>query len=365
MKEISLVLYDQDYLYVKEVINFFNSNYRSHFKVIGVTSKIELEKLIYSGRTIDILLINEELAINFREINMIKIVIMLSENERNNDIDNKQIFKYQNGHAVCNCIKKIYTSVNPQVSFNDSKVMRFVTFFSPIGGVGKTLLSILFSIRLTKEGKKVLLINLEQVSALGIYFDVSDRNNTITDLLYKAADGVEIDKNVLDSVVKKDENTNVYYINPIISTIDIEDGTCNNLIYVLNAIKKETNFDYVVIDSGSRLDNSIKRLGEYSDKLIGIIESSHISLVKMSKMLDEFINDDNIILLINKYNLNKDISLFEEYENIKEKIYSYITYDSYLDNNKCNLSTLLNADTINTKVNDFIYKLMREEWRNE
>ncbi|MGG7179422.1 AAA family ATPase [Clostridium paraputrificum] len=363
MKELCLVIYDDDYMYVEEVIKFFNKNYSSYFKVIGVTSKKELEKLIFSGRTIDILLLNEDLLRSTKEINMIKLVILLSENDRNNDIDNRVIFKYQNGHALFNCTKKIYTSINTDENFNDNSMnTKVVSFFSPIGGVGKTTLSILFSNRLTKEGRKVLYLTLEQISGLGAYFDVSDRNNTIADLFYKASEGIEIKELDLKKVIKRDKSTNVYYINPVNSTLDFEELTGNNLKYILDSIKKSMNFDYIVIDSGSRLDNSISRLQEYADKSVGIVDTTNLSMIKMSKMLDEFINIDNILILINKYRLNHDQGINTDYKNLDDNIYSYISYDSCLENNNINLELILNAELINIKVNDFTYKLLREEW---
>lgn len=370
MKELCLVLYDQDFYYVEEFIKFFNMNYRNFFKVIGITSKSKLENLIYSGRTIDILLVNEELQKDIFEINMIKMVITLCENHKNNDIDRKKICKYQNGHAICSCIKKIYSTINQSMDFNKSESMKILTFFSAVGGTGKTTLTLLFANRLTKVGKKVLLINLEQISSLDIYLDTSDKVNTIADLFYRASEGIEINKQVLDKIIKKDVNTNIYYINPVNSTLDIDDSTANNLIYLLDCINNECDFDYLIIDSGSRLDNTLKRLGEYSDKLIGIIEPSNISIIKTEKLLDEFVNDTNIILIVNKFNLNKDGKIFENSKSIKEKIYTFITHDNSLTVSKYlttvkHLDTLINAESINSKINDIIYKFMREEWTNE
>ncbi|MGL5150381.1 MAG: AAA family ATPase [Clostridium sp.] len=364
MKELCLVVYDEDFYYVEEFIKFFNNNYGTFFRVIGVTSKSKLENLIYSGRTIDILLVNEELRNTSTEISMIKTVITLCENHRNNDLDIKKICKYQNGHAICSCIKKIYSSLNQSISFNKNEKMKVLTLFSPVGGVGKTTLSLLFAIRLTKEGKKVLLLNLEQISSLDIYFNTEDKVNTIADLFYRASESVEIGKETLNGIIKRDSSTNVYYINPVNSTLEIEDSTGNNLIYLLDSIKRQCDFDYVIVDSGSRLDNSLKRLGDYSDKFIGVLEPSNISVVKTKKLLDEFLNDENTILIVNKYHLNGGGKIFDEHRYLKDKIYSFIAYDNYLSKNE-SLEMLINAESINSKINEIIYKLMREEWVNE
>ena len=362
MKELCLVIYDEDYIYIEEFIKFFNKNYNGHFKVLGVTSKKDLERMVLSRRTIDVFLVNKELMRNTEEINMMKLTIALSESDVTNDIDNRIIFKYQNGNALYSCIKKIYSSINKENTFDRSTMdTKIVTFFSPIGGVGKTTLSLLYAIRLTREGCKVLFISLEQISSLGIYFDINDKDNSLADLFYKVSDGLEIDNGTLERIIKKDLNTNVYYINPVNSTLDFEEIDPNGLINILDTIKKITNFDYIIIDTGSRLDTSTTRLQEYSNRAIGVIENNNISLVKMSKMYNEFLNDENTIILVNKYKINNETSINDEFVNIKKKIYAYVPYDNLIDQHNLSCKKLQDADSINTRVSELVHKLLREE----
>lgn len=366
MKELCLVVYDEDKLYIEEFIKFFNKNYKNYFKVIGVTSKENLLILINEGRTIDILVINDELLQNNHEVSMIKLVVTLLERDKNNDIDKKMIFKYQNGHTLFNLITKIYSTFYSKKDFNmDELRTKAITFFSPIGGIGKTTISLLFAIKLTKAGRKVLYLSLEQISSLGVYLDTSDKNNTITDLLYYSSECIEIDNAILQKTIKKDNITSLYYINPVTSTLDFEEVSGKSLIVILESIRKNMDFDYIVIDSGAKMDSLITRLQEYSDKFIGVVDSSLISMTKMSKLLKEFINLDKILILVNKYKLYNREQLGEPFEEVYKKVYSYINYDNELETQNLNLSVLLEAEAINNKVNSFLYKLLREEWKDE
>lgn len=366
MKELCLVIYDEDKLYIEEFIKFFNKNYRTYFKIIGVTTKENLLKLINEGRTIDILVINDDLIQNNYEVNMIKLVITLLEREKNNDIDKREIFKYQNIHTLFNLITKIYSTFYSKKDFNmEDLSAKAITFFSPIGGIGKTTISLLFAIRLTKAGRKVLYLSLEQVSSLGVYLDTSDKNNTITDLFYYSQEGIEIDNTILGNKIKKDTETSLYYINPVTSTLDFEEVSGKNLIIILDAIRNNMDFDYIVIDSGQNMDSFVTRLQEYSDKFIGLVDTSLVSMTKMSKLLNEFINLDKILILINKYKIYNLEQQGDNFQEVYKKVYSYINYDSELDVQNLSLSSLLDSESINNKVNSFLYKLLREEWKDE
>ncbi|MBU5488206.1 AAA family ATPase [Clostridium sp. MSJ-8] len=359
MKELNLVICDTDYIYVKNFIKFLNEYYHNYFHCIGITSKGELQKLIFSGKSIDILLINEELInCSISEINMLKLVITLNESERINNIEDKIIFKYQSGHAIFNSIQKIYASTNNGQTFANKQLdTKILSFFSPIGGVGNTTISLMFAINLAKQGKKVLYVNLEYISSLGIYFDVNNNPYSLMDLFYKVSDNVELDKNSLGSFINRNEVTNVYYINPLNSTIDYEEVTIDGVIEIINSIKKYMDFDYVIVDLDVSIKNSLVFLSEYSDRAIGLFTLTNSNVYKIQRYLDEVVNDKKVILLINKHKLGDVNSLRTNNITIDNKLFDYINYDNNLDNKNVNLDTLLNSENINSHINNIINRL--------
>lgn len=366
MKELKLIIYDEDYMYVNKFIEFFNKNYSSYFMIIGITSEEELNKYIKSGKTIDILLINKELIKQTSEINIIKVVITLDEELINNDLDNKHIFKYQNGHALFNCISKIYSQLISTGRFNSRLMeMKVLSFFSPVGGVGTSSISILFANSLIKQGYKVLLLDLQENSSLGMIFKDSSIKKCITDLFYKSSEKIEIDSEILKEFIIKDSRTSISYINPISSIIDLEVMKEENLIYIIDAIKKEMDFDYIIVDYSIAMDKSISFICNYSYKSFGIIDYSSISIYKMLNYLNEMVNSKNILLLVNKVK-NENLILSDKLNNtFSNRTYDYISFDSNLDNYYLDLDILINSDLVNSSVNNLVYKFLREELVDE
>ena len=77
--------------------------------------------------------------------------------------------------------------------------------------------------------------------------------------------------------------------------------------------------------------------------------------------LNEFLNDENTIILVNKYKINNETSINDEFINIKKKIYAYVPYDNFIDQHNLSCEKLQNADSINTRVSELVHKLLREE----
>lgn len=362
MNKINIVIYDQDIDYVEALVELLNKNYHKYIKVIGITNSSELKRLQASAYKIDMLLINEGLVSKTDEVRFVKILITISENDTTNDLEKRKLYKYQNVQAIYNAIKKIYVTINKDaVLDNDTNQAKVITFFSPIGGVGTTTISVALSSKLTKEGKKVLYINMEQVSSMGVFFNTKSNSNNLSTLLYASDNEENIDEKLLSSVLNKDSN-NIYYINPVNSILDFEELGGQEVISIIRTIKNKLDFDYIIIDLGNKLDNLSNILIENSDKTIMLLAQGNIAILKAEEALKQFDRLDNISLLVNKFDREKGSISSEELIKMRKPIYFTIPYDDDLMKSNINIQFLNNDDNFFASITEFSHKILREEW---
>ena len=366
MKELKLVIFDEDYMYVESLLNFFNKNYSEYFMSIGITNKEDFNYYVRAGKTIDILLINNDSKKYIDELNLFKVVITLIEQPVNNDIEQRAVFKYQNGQSIFNCISKIYSELRESDMFNSRLIeTETIAFFSPSGGVGTSIISLLFANGLTKQGYKVLFLDINEISNLQLIFKNTSTNLGLTDLLYKSNEKIIIDKKTLSTFINKNEITKIYFINPLNSVIDKEVLKEEDIINVIDTIKQEFDFDFIIVDTSITMDKSIAFINNYVNRAFGIVDYTLKSFYKMTKFLEEMVDIKNIDIIINKVK-REEISIINKELNIcNKKIYELINYDNNLDNFEINVHLITKSVSINSDINDILYKFLREEFIDE
>lgn len=362
MNKINIVIYDKDLDYVEALVELLNKYYYKYIKVIGITNSKDLKKLQSTAYKIDILIINESLIKESEATRYVKTVISLSETENTNDLEARRLYKYQNGQAIYNAISKIYTTVNKNAILGqDNYTTKVITFFSPIGGIGTSTISVALASKLTKEGKKVICINMEQISSMGVFFDVRKNQKNLSDLLYSSDSEDKLNEELLGEVINKDQN-NIYYINPVNSILDFEELNGQEIVNIIKAIKEKLDFDYIIIDLGSKIDNLSNVVLENSDKAMLLIGQGNIAILKAEETLKQFDRLDNINLLVNKFDRELGLITSEEFIKMRKPIYFTINYDGDLRTTNMNINFLNNDDNFFSNITEFSNKLLREEW---
>lgn len=194
-------------------------------------------------------------------------------------------------------------------------------------GSGKSLFSVFLSKVISKQNKKVLLI------------DVDLENMSINTLLgvkkYK-----ENQTYIEDFITKVDENLDV--LCGIDKIIDLKEINNNYVVKeIIERLKKE--YDFILIDVSSRIDfKYVKMILTYSDKIIFLIEPNLLEISKSNKYLEVFIKDfeidvDKIKIVFNKVNKYKIANtvleeLFSRFE-IIESIEYEERYNLFINKN--------------------------------
>lgn len=159
-------------------------------------------------------------------------------------------------------------------------------------GCGKSLFSVFLSKVISRQNKKVLLIDfdLENMS-INTLFGVKkykEKQTYIEDCITKVNENLDILCG-MDKIINLKETNNNYVIKEIIERL-----------------KKE--YEFIIMDVSSRIDlKYVKIILTYSDKIIFLIEPNLLEISKANKYLEVFIKDfeidvDKIKIVFNKIN---------------------------------------------------------------
>lgn len=159
-------------------------------------------------------------------------------------------------------------------------------------GCGKSLFSVFLSKVISRQNKKVLLIDfdLENMS-INTLFGVKkykEKQTYIEDCITKVNENLDILCGV-DKIINQKELNNNYFIKEIIERL-----------------KRE--YKFIIMDVSSRIDlKYVKLILSYSDKIIFLIEPNLLEITKSNKYLEVFIKDfeidvDKIKIVFNKIN---------------------------------------------------------------
>ena len=361
MSKLNLVFFDCDKEYVEAISNLFNRKYYKYFKISSISNYDQFNELVAAAQKIDILVVNESYINKIRNMKFVKTILYLTEDRKSQNIDEGIIYKYQSGQSIFNSIKRIYKQTNKNFDFDDEYDEAYlINVFSPVGGIGKTSVALSLVDKMISYGKKVLYMNLEETSSMGVFFEIDNNKKNISDLLYNIDSSEENIKNIVISMINKSDK-GIWYINPHNSILDLEEVSNTDFIKAINYLKRYCECDYIVIDLGSVLNSIYGTLINISDKTLVLMQQNNIAIEKVSLFLKQVDNKDKIRLIFNKYSKNKKIQLSDEILKVKNSILHYIEFDDLLNCEDLSLEVLSVNSKFSSAVGKLVSKIMAEE----
>ncbi|MCD2332787.1 ParA family protein [Borreliella americana] len=212
----------------------------------------------------------------------------------------------------------------------DSKKSEIISISNIKGGVGKSVLTIIFSFILRNMDKKVLLVDLDPQNSLTSYFlkyiKSLSKNNVYS--LLKEDYYVDLDK----YLTKIHDNVYLIPSHPSLHLFNKENTSYKELFlkHRLERTLSNYNFDYVMIDTPPNLDSLLDNALNITNKLIVPIQVERFSVESLS-ILMKYIEkvsmymdrDIDIYMIENQFMKNRNT--FKSIENsIKDKYGKYI-----------------------------------------
>lgn len=230
----------------------------------------------------DVFLFSSELIADDRKCLELKadLRIQLSdENDSKEGIgDIKYVSKYQRVSRIYSKILDYYAEVGGRKGIEDATYAQFITFYSPIGGAGKTTLALTSAMKYAKQGKRTFYMNLEGMASEDCFLP-QDHEKGFSDLMRF----LDTDTNFRMKIegMMKEKTDRLFYINHFSSPNDLYDMTLEEMQSLVEVVRKTGLFEVVVADMGTELSEKNLALFELSDRIVVVDKPDEISARKM------------------------------------------------------------------------------------
>lgn len=276
-----------NYSYIMRLSNYFSAHYSDKLEVFAFTEFKGLEGYMQHSK-IDVLLSEPEF---FSEDFLLPKTTIMAYMSESSDIqsinDVRAICKYQKAELIYREILSLYAELDQRTAYKMAEgFCPVLLFMGAAGGVGNTTVAIACAMRLASAGKKVLYLNLEENGVISPFLK-GDGNTTLSDVLYAVKSNRSNLTLKLESMVRKSTH-NVYFYEPFQNTLDACEMTENDLKSILDTVTHYGAYDFVILDSESRISWKRELLMKYASNVILISDGSEVADEKLEKILREF-----------------------------------------------------------------------------
>jgi len=304
--KIKLVIADSDEVYVNRLINFFNGSYNDKLEMYSFTTIETLTEFI-SKNNVDVLIATESFGISTKEISEKIAFAYFSEAASIDTINGiRTVCKYQKVDLIYKEILSLYSERTTNVigyKSDNGEITKIHTFLSCSGGTGSSTVAAACSINLSREGKKVLYLNLEQLGSTNLFFN-ADGAFDFGDVIYaiKSRKSNLILK--LESTVKKDPN-GVFFYDACKMPFDIMEMNNEDIKKLLDELRIAGTYDYIIIDTDFTLSKTLNTIIQYSNSLVFVSDGTEVANVKFKMAYEalKVLEEEKNISLFSKLTL--------------------------------------------------------------
>lgn len=157
---------------------------------------------------------------------------------------------------------------------------RVIAVYSPIGGCGKSLVAYALAKKLKKLDQKVLLVGCDTTQSISVYYP--SEMYAKTELAEKL---IRPDDDTYWTILQNVEQDDISYLLPFEKNLPTLEVGMPQWELLLEILKEKQDFDCIVLDVGSVLDQEMASLMAKIDYLILLTETNQIANRKMQKLL--------------------------------------------------------------------------------
>jgi cellulose biosynthesis protein BcsQ len=247
-----------------------------------VCTSLELLGALLINKQFDSALIGTEF---LKNVNLEKIRLPLILWDGIASLENHQahlIKKYQRISSIVSDILELYSQITPGASPVVAGRGRITVVFSPVGGSGKTTVSLAYAARMSLSGKTALYLNLEPFCSTPAFFGNEGKSiSKVFESLYSG--NLEM---LVQSFMQKNNETGIFYFRAPENYDDINELTEENITKLVLALTAKV--DEVVIDIGSICNQQSKTLFDMADRVLLVADNSWSSQAKLQQFTEQY-----------------------------------------------------------------------------
>ncbi len=367
MAKLKLLIVDEDKVYLENILNYIMI-YIKKFEVVGFSSIEKSINYLEENDDIDIIAISGSV-LNcdlIKKIDKISKIFLYEGDKIEVPKDFVLIDKYQRLDSIVEKIFYTYAHElkRDDISLSYQKDTKILSFYSPIGGSGKTTLALSFARIADYSGFKALYINFEQFFSLNNVIDMSQNKNCLSKIFFGIKSKLNIEQ-VIKETILRDEQLKLDCILPFKSCLEVDEISIYELQTFVSHIKKFSDYKFIIFDLSSQLNHINNILMEASDNIIIPRKCDEVSTSKIHNFNQELIRHEYKIIqekIAYIFNFCDDSK-----ETIKEKfiqndntIFELIETNELMLNRMC-LKSLISNKNAFKKFNNLIEQINNDE----
>ena len=295
MKKISIVIADEDGLYLKQLTNYLVKS-TDTFEVYSFSRQDSLARfLAEQNNMIDILMLSENMRCAAADAYRVDTKVLLADGEYE-EIDGYQAVKrYQKTSNLISTVMLIYGKKSGKADklAYGGRNTRFVGVYSPVGGSGKTTISLLLAHQLGMSQKRVFYQSYEHVSSIRGFLPESAQVS-LSDLLVDIHSGETGIGLRIVSKMYSDQKLGFSYVNLPDSSLEINEVSLDEQISLIEELDKIGQFDIVMLDFDSELTEEKVSLLKLCDWIVVPFLADQLSLNKLMRFFQELKQRDEL-----------------------------------------------------------------------
>lgn len=196
----------------------------------------------------------------------------------------KVVKKYQRGSSIYKEVIGLYSEfVSDSVFFGRSgEQCRVLCVYSPVGGVGKTTVSMAIANTIANMGRNVMYLNFEPIPAYGSFMPLKGEKGM--GALLAAIDGNGSFSLKLESLMKKTPQ-GIIYFEKFENLLDIYELTAEDVEKLIRMISETVKADFIIVDMGTQYDAVNRSIMDISDKIVFVERNDSIAEEKIRQRL--------------------------------------------------------------------------------
>lgn len=195
------------------------------------------------------------------------------------------------------------------------------------GGMGKTLLAVNIGVALAKAGKKVIVVDTNLLFGDVSVFLNSKGQHNIVDFSHLVEELDQFDREILPTIVVSHESGLKLLVAPS-NPGEAEPISSQTMLNAISVLRRE--FDYVIIDTSTSLDEILLAVIQSSDKLL-LVSTPVMPAIKNAKILinelASFEAMDKAVIILNQLDKNIRITPDQIGNYLKIPVTVQIPYD--------------------------------------
>ena len=321
-----IIVADTDVNYILSLQLKFIEEFFEKIDLEIITDEEYFVKLFAIPQKAEILVVSEELYdINVQKHNIGNVFLMTEryQEESTSELNLNRIFKYTSTKEIFN---EIINKSAKDLRIVESKksAPQMILVYSPVGGVGKTTVALGISNSLSKNYKKVLYIDAESFHTFQ-HLLVNETSISSNEIYTKMARN---SKNIYQEIRHTIRTEKFSYIPPLKAPLMSFGISKEIYLNLIQGAKKSLDYDFIVVDVDSTLDEEKNKLMVLADKVVIVTQQTKSAVYATNRFLASIneAGDDKYLFICNDFNKENENMLISPSMTVNFAINYYIEH---------------------------------------